>query len=658
MGLAHSPKIVTDGLIFAYDMSNGKSNIGAPAINTLPNPALNGLPTYGNGWGTYNTNQYGSGTYFSIGTVSSISDNIVNMSSAHSLRTYDVMQPQTTGGGVTAGTNYLIKRLSSTSFSLHPYNSSQDGSQGYINPATGTHKVYDDFANDVRISINSSEFPTMWWGYPHLPNSGLVKEIIPRGFTGIPGRTPTDCIRLHYIRSEGLDGMAYGPDGVVTAGNPWVVSFWARAVTPSAVGVTNSYQIYNYGVVSPTGYYRSFTLGDVGVWQKYTLEFTPANSNCISYWFPGTGNMKYDIANIQFESGSVSSNFVAGTRLANNNLESTPSYPTWNQSAGVSSGGTLTFSTGSYNSKGTWDLYKTYSGLSTGTNYTWSALVKLGTATNLLVTMHNTQAWNTGPSAVFAGELSTNEFRRVSITGTTNTGSFNLHLGASFNTELASTVQSGGTIFIQDVRLVLSSSQTALRDITDLNTIAATSLTYASDGTFSFNGSSDYIDTNNTFKFNQSEQFSVEVWLKILDHSDRPAAAAGIIGKGHYYDNQWDVWLYNNNSIYFETSGNPTRQGLAYMSSPVLTLNTWHHYVATYNNGAKSVYLNGVLVGTQTYTGPGDFSNANNVLIGRRFGDSSRSLRGSVSVAKIYNRALSAAEVQQNFNATRGRYGL
>ena len=202
------------------------------------------------------------------------------------------------------------------------------------------------------------------------------------------------------------------------------------------------------------------------------------------------------------------------------------------------------------------------------------------------------------------------------------------------------------------------SNTQAITDLMGNNTITANSLTYASDNTFSFNGTTDFINAGNTFTFAQSSQFSAEVWLKILDHSDRPAAAAGIIGKGHYYDNQWDIWLYNNNSIYFETTGNPTRQGLVYLASPVLALNTWHHYVATYNNGAKSIYLNGNLVGTQTYTGPGDFSNTNNVLIGRRFNDASRSLRGSVSVAKIYNRALSAAEVQQNFNALRGRYGI
>ena len=35
-----------------------------------------------------------------------------------------------------------------------------------------------------------------------------------------------------------------------------------------------------------------------------------------------------------------------------------------------------------------------------------------------------------------------------------------------------------------------------------------------------------------------------------------------------------------------------------------------------------------------------------------------KSYPGSVATARVYNRALSAAEVSQNFNATKSRYGL
>jgi len=316
MAVGYNPRIVTDGLVLALDGANYKSFKGEATTNLIPNPTVNSYPTTGNGWGTYNTNQYNSNTYFSIGTISSVSNNIVTTSTNHPLRTYDVVRPQTTGGGVTSGTDYFVKKLSDTTFTLHAYNNSQDGSQGYISSTTGTHKVYDNIANDTRISINSTSFPTMWWGYPHLPNSGLVKELRYGEFDAIPGIGKKDCIRLHYIRTDNIkDGMAYGVNCTVTPSSPVTVSFYTRSANANAVGKQITYQIYNYTSPNSAGYSFSFTLGPVGVWQRQTYTFTPAYGTMISYWFPGgSGTYAWDWSCMQVEHKSYETNFVAGTR--------------------------------------------------------------------------------------------------------------------------------------------------------------------------------------------------------------------------------------------------------------------------------------------------------------------------------------------------------
>ena len=317
MGLAHAPRIVTDGLVLALDGANYKSFKGEATTNLIPNPTVNSYPTTGNGWGTYNVNQYNSNTYFSIGTISSVSNNIVTTSTNHPLRTYDVVRPQTTGGGVTSGTDYFVKKLSDTTFTLHAYNNSQDGSQGYISSTTGNHKVYDNIANDTRISINSTSFPTMWWGYPHLPNSGLVKELRYGEFDAIPGIGKKDCIRLHYIRTDNIkDGMAYGVNCTVTPNSPVTVSFYTRSANANAVGKQIQYHIYNYTDGSATSFSKYFTLGPVGVWQRQTYTFTPAYGTMISYWFhnSGSGTYAWDWSCMQVEQKSYETNFVAGTR--------------------------------------------------------------------------------------------------------------------------------------------------------------------------------------------------------------------------------------------------------------------------------------------------------------------------------------------------------
>jgi hypothetical protein len=314
--------IVTNGLILNLDAEHVSSFVNnEPTTNLIPNPTINAYPTIGNGWGTYNTNQYcgnnGCAVYWDIPAISSVSDNIVTTSSAHPIRSFDVINPQTTGGGVNAGQQYFAKKISDTQFSLHDYNSSQDGSQGYLNPSTGRFKVHDSFYLDQRVAVNASSFPTKWFGNPHQPNSGLVKEVISGGFN-VPGHTVTDCLRQHVFRADGVaDHMAYSVDAAFTPNVTVTASFWAKSVTAGAVGQSINFYHYTYGQTSPTAYAMGATLGAVGVWQRYSYQFTSPNSNAISYWFNPGGPYSYDIANIQIEQQSAVTPFVTGSRSQN-----------------------------------------------------------------------------------------------------------------------------------------------------------------------------------------------------------------------------------------------------------------------------------------------------------------------------------------------------
>ena len=302
------PHIITDGLVFGYDTGYGIADngtatrfyAGQPTTNLLPSPALNGRFTVGNGWQTYNTNQYNGNSDFSIGVIGSVTNNIVTLSSVgRNIRSFDVLNPATTGGGVTAGTNYVIKKISSTTFSLHSYNSSQNGSQGYINPDTGFFKVHDAYANDTRISITASSFPTMWHGSPHLPNSGLIKEIIPNG-----GKVKgTNSMRFHIYRGDGVaDGMAYGVYSPVTAGDIVTVSYWAKPTNSLGYGKYLGYSTYFGAGNSAPGF--GTTLNSDGAWQLITHTWTASTTvSFYSYFWPGGSTDKWavDLADMQVE---------------------------------------------------------------------------------------------------------------------------------------------------------------------------------------------------------------------------------------------------------------------------------------------------------------------------------------------------------------------
>ena len=85
------------------------------------------------------------------------------------------------------------------------------------------------------------------------------------------------------------------------------------------------------------------------------------------------------------------------------------------------------------------------------------------------------------------------------------------------------------------------------------------------------------------------------------------------------------------------------------------TVNQWINLVLTYNGATISAYKNGSLFGTTPSTRT--FS-AGSLVIGAGERAQSEYFQGNIPIAQIYSRALSAAEVLQNYNALKGRYGL
>jgi len=92
---------------------------------------------------------------------------------------------------------------------------------------------------------------------------------------------------------------------------------------------------------------------------------------------------------------------------------------------------------------------------------------------------------------------------------------------------------------------------------------------------------------------------------------------------------------------------------------------TWRNYIFTVNRTSNLLilYRNGVLVASADISGLGDQNNSINFLIGAGYlsGSSPNGAyhwQGNISNTLIYNRALTASEVLQNYNATRGRYGI
>lgn len=119
--------------------------------------------------------------------------------------------------------------------------------------------------------------------------------------------------------------------------------------------------------------------------------------------------------------------------------------------------------------------------------------------------------------------------------------------------------------------------------------------------------------------------------------------------------------FYNPNVSKFDieivTSG--VRTSVKITTTP--STNIVYYLVGTYDGLNIKIYVNGVLENTVSKTGNISIGPGGGLFLGNTNGGAnpySYYLNGNIYSTQIYNHALSATEVSQNFNALRGRYGI
>lgn len=101
-----------------------------------------------------------------------------------------------------------------------------------------------------------------------------------------------------------------------------------------------------------------------------------------------------------------------------------------------------------------------------------------------------------------------------------------------------------------------------------------------------------------------------------------------------------------------------TTTGSININGPIINLNTWYHAALTYNNSVFSLYVNGILQTSSILSSSFSYSVNNNLNIGRKNSSDGEYVNGRVSIIRIYNRALSATEIYQNYEATKVRFNI
>ena len=191
----------------------------------------------------------------------------------------------------------------------------------------------------------------------------------------------------------------------------------------------------------------------------------------------------------------------------------------------------------------------------------------------------------------------------------------------------------------------------AVVDLTNSRTITANILQYNSDNTYSFDGTSTYMSTPNTGLVHGTGGFTYSAWIKW----NAFMANGTLFENGLYTGGILIRYEVNYLSIYAEYSAT-TYHGVI---SWVPTLGVWYHFVLTRVGDNLYLYANGIQVGTCTFgTNLNVIPNTGLLYIGMSQHQAGQCHNGYMGAVGIYNRTLSLVEIQQNFSAHRGRYGV
>jgi hypothetical protein len=166
----------------------------------------------------------------------------------------------------------------------------------------------------------------------------------------------------------------------------------------------------------------------------------------------------------------------------------------------------------------------------------------------------------------------------------------------------------------------------------------------SNNGHFIFDGTDDYINFGNSAIIQQNSG-TISAWAKA---SSPGGSFRGIIAKRLAYG----LFYADNVLVTYDWNTNITRS-----SGINIADGTWKNVVMTYQSGVTNgtfIYLNGDSVLATTITIQNQTSN----LFGGAEAVASQYASCQISSFNMYDRALTAQEVLQNYNATKKRYGL
>lgn len=185
----------------------------------------------------------------------------------------------------------------------------------------------------------------------------------------------------------------------------------------------------------------------------------------------------------------------------------------------------------------------------------------------------------------------------------------------------------------------------------------------ANGGSLVFDGTDDYVSVpRNNLLTGTITQFTVLHWVKLTELTKTWNLISSIWNDSGATNDKYMFHFAIQNpylNLYISSSGDNFT--LSAQEATSFTTNAWNMVGFTVNctNSTVNIYRNSAVVASGSYNFASVPNVTQNFVIANKVNTlAGGSFNGNIVNGLIYNRALSAAEIQQNFNAARGRFGI
>ena len=182
---------------------------------------------------------------------------------------------------------------------------------------------------------------------------------------------------------------------------------------------------------------------------------------------------------------------------------------------------------------------------------------------------------------------------------------------------------------------------------------------------FAYNGTNSQISvSDNALLEPGSGSWTMEAWFLPSAFGSSGVILGKFDNGGMAQDVSYSIRMNSGVSIFSQIGSGSGSGSTLFVDSTYYqtTLNTWYQVVYVFKNGATKTletFINGASIGTVNHNMASILNTANNLYLGSyNGGEYSQWFNGRIGITRLYNTALTSAQVLQNYNTNRGLYGL